>query len=92
MVSPPWVDWAVEEAFEGDAEGDGAGAGHAGGDDLDLFRGVRGPGRRVGPCLSSLTKGCDKGERRMLVIFGRGLSDWGSFMDAERLSRSRTVM
>lgn len=44
MASPPWVDWAVEEAFEGDAEGDGAGAGHAGADDLDLFRGVRGPG------------------------------------------------
>lgn len=30
MASPPWVDGAVEEAFEGDAEGDGAGAGHAG--------------------------------------------------------------
>lgn len=66
------VDWAVEEALEGDAEGDSASAGHASADDLDLFRGVPGAGRRVGPCLSFLTRGWDKGERRMLVIFGRG--------------------
>ena len=36
------VDRSVEETLEGETEGNGAGAGHAGADDLNLFCGICG--------------------------------------------------
>ena len=41
----------VEETLKRETEGDGAGAGHAGADDLDFVLGVRGTGGVLAHCL-----------------------------------------
>ena len=46
------VDGSVEETLEGETEGNGARAGHAGADDLELFGGVCGMGVGTGRVLA----------------------------------------